>query len=126
MARTPSSMAPSTQSNSEDSPASWPAVRGRPRSLAHRPLPSMTIATCRGTRSAGIGGGVAPDGWGLGAFTCRGAPTSRLTQQARLPPRRDVGAVDERQGPQAALEVPLQQGRDQAAALPALGVLAGL
>ena len=48
-------MAPSTQSNSEASPASCPAVRGSPRCLAQRPLPSMTIATCPGTLSAGIG-----------------------------------------------------------------------
>ena len=41
--RTPSSMAPSTTSNSELSPSSWPAVRGSPRSCAQRPLPSMTI-----------------------------------------------------------------------------------
>src|SRR3712207_8349927 len=38
-------MAPSTQSNSEDSPASCPAVRGSPRCAAQRPLPSITIAT---------------------------------------------------------------------------------
>src|SRR6185437_16209772 len=28
-------------------PAWCPTVRGRPRRFAHRPLPSMTIATCR-------------------------------------------------------------------------------
>ncbi len=53
---TPISMAPSTTSKSECSPRSWPAVRGRPRSFAHRPLPSITIATWRGTRSAGTAG----------------------------------------------------------------------
>ena len=42
---------PSTTSSSAASPASWPSVRGSPRALAHRPLPSMTIATCRGTSS---------------------------------------------------------------------------
>jgi hypothetical protein len=26
----------------------WPATRGKPRSRAHRPLPSMMIATCCG------------------------------------------------------------------------------
>jgi len=30
-------------------PAAWPALRGRPRFLAQRPLPSMMIAMCRGT-----------------------------------------------------------------------------
>ena len=67
MACTPSSMAPSTQSNSEASPASWPAVRGSPRCLAQRPLPSMTIATCPGTLPAGICGGRTPEGCGFGA-----------------------------------------------------------
>ena len=71
MAFTPISMAPSTTSNSECSPCSWPAVRGSPRSSAQRPLPSMMIATCRGTRSAGTSGGVAPEGCGSGRRTCR-------------------------------------------------------
>ena len=46
----PSSMAPSMVSKSEYSPSSCPLVRGRPRSLAHRPLPSITMATCLGQR----------------------------------------------------------------------------
>src|SRR5690606_20074165 len=33
-------------------PARWPNVRGRRRARAQRPLPSMTIATCRGTAAA--------------------------------------------------------------------------
>ena len=66
---TPISMAPSTTSNSECSPCSWPAVRGSPRSFAHRPLPSITTATWCGTSSEGIAGGVAPEGCGTGART---------------------------------------------------------
>ena len=49
IAFTPISIAPSTTSKSAASPLSWPLVRGRPRALAQRPLPSMVIATCRGT-----------------------------------------------------------------------------
>ena len=63
---TPTSMAPATTSSSDASPASCPFVRGRPRALAQRPLPSMTIATCFGNRSARIVGGVAPEGCGKG------------------------------------------------------------
>ena len=48
----PSSIAPSMVSKSEYSPCSWPLVRGSPRSLAQRPLPSMTIATCWGSACA--------------------------------------------------------------------------
>jgi hypothetical protein len=44
-------------------------VRGKPRCLAHRPLPSMTIATCVGTRSRGIAGGRAPEACGDGGRT---------------------------------------------------------
>src|SRR5918995_1769506 len=55
-----------TPSSSAASPASWPLVRGRPRELAQRPLPSMTMATWRGIRSRAMAGGRAPDGWGKG------------------------------------------------------------
>src|SRR5690606_5032743 len=34
-------------------PASWPAMRGRPRRVAQRPLPSMMMATWRGTTRSG-------------------------------------------------------------------------
>src|SRR6266542_6864062 len=44
------SRAPSTVSNNASSPAACPSVRLRPRCLAHRPLPSMTMATWRGIR----------------------------------------------------------------------------
>src|SRR3954453_4409839 len=71
MALTPISMAPSTTSNSACSPRSWPAVRGSPRCLAQRPLPSITIATWRGTSSGGSCGGRAPDGGGVGGRTSR-------------------------------------------------------
>ena len=73
IAWTPTSMAPSTTSNSEGSPASWPAVRGSPRCLAQRPLPSMTIATCRGTSSVGRSGGRLPTGAGSAAAVRRTA-----------------------------------------------------
>lgn len=42
--------------------ASCPFVRGSPRSLAHRPLPSMTTATWRGSADAVTTGGRAPEG----------------------------------------------------------------
>ena len=32
-------------------PSRWPAMRGRPRSSAHRPLPSIMTATCFGSSS---------------------------------------------------------------------------
>ena len=63
---TPIWMAPEITSNKESSPRAWPSVRDSPRALAHRPLPSMTIATWRGTRSAGIAGGSAPSRCGAG------------------------------------------------------------
>ena len=44
----PSSSAPSTASNSASSPAACPSVRFNPRCVAHRPLPSITAATCAG------------------------------------------------------------------------------
>ena len=57
--RRPISRAPFTTLKSASSPATWPSVRARPRWLAQRPLPSMTQATCWGTRarssSAGTG-----------------------------------------------------------------------
>src|SRR4051812_35435283 len=46
----PSSRPPSTVSKRASSPAAWPSVRFRPRCCAQRPLPSMTMATWRGTR----------------------------------------------------------------------------
>src|SRR2546428_10751041 len=39
--------AASTTRRTAYAPARWPAVRGRPRRAAQRPLPSITIATCR-------------------------------------------------------------------------------
>ena len=39
-------------STSDSSPAPWPSVLARPRRCAHRPLPSITTATCWGTRGA--------------------------------------------------------------------------
>src|ERR1041385_3724918 len=46
---TPASMAPSTTSRTAFIPARCPRGRGRLRSRAQRPLPSMIMATCRGT-----------------------------------------------------------------------------
>src|SRR4051794_33076426 len=96
-------MAPSTTSKSELSPASWPLVRGSPCSLAHRPLPSMTIATCRGTRAGGRSGARAPEGCGVG-----GRGVRFMIGQSPL----DVG-----QRAQPALEVPGEERRHQTAGL---------
>src|SRR2546421_11654690 len=46
---TPASSAPSTASRTAFIPARWPSGRGRLRSRAQRPLPSMMTATWRGT-----------------------------------------------------------------------------
>src|SRR5881296_2428146 len=43
----PSPGAASTIRRTASTPARWPATRGRPRRPAQRPLPSITIATCR-------------------------------------------------------------------------------
>src|SRR5204862_4009431 len=45
----PASSAPSTASRTAFMPARWPSGRGRLRSRAQRPLPSMMTATWRGT-----------------------------------------------------------------------------
>ena len=82
----PSSMAPSTVSKSEYSPCSCPLVRGRPRSLAQRPLPSITIATCLGSAARGSAGGRAPDGCGVGGSAAAWFASCLST-----------GAVDQRQ-----------------------------
>jgi hypothetical protein len=61
----PISMAPQVMSMRTASPILWPSVRLNPRWVAHRPLPSMTTATCLGIWSAGMAGGTALDGcWG--------------------------------------------------------------
>src|SRR3989441_3659975 len=46
---TPAAIAPSTTSRTAFIPARWPSGRGRWRSRAQRPLPSMMTATWRGT-----------------------------------------------------------------------------
>ena len=66
---TPNSSEPYTQSINEASPASCPAVRGNPRSLAQRPLPSITTAMCLGTNSFPSLGGTTPDGCAGGKLT---------------------------------------------------------
>ncbi len=50
----PSSRAPSMHSNSASSPRRCPSVRLRPRSVAQRPLPSMTTARWRGMPSGSM------------------------------------------------------------------------
>ena len=52
----PSSRQASTMLSSTASPRLCPSVRGSPRSCAHRPLPSMTRATCVGRNSSGTAG----------------------------------------------------------------------
>src|ERR1017187_3361030 len=44
---TPASGAASTARRAASTPARCPMMRGRPRPVAHRPLPSMMIPTCR-------------------------------------------------------------------------------
>src|SRR5262249_36885137 len=46
----PSSRAASTTARTESLPRRWPSLRPNPRRRAHLPLPSITIATCRGRR----------------------------------------------------------------------------
>src|SRR5262245_42127109 len=50
---TPSDGAASTTRRTTSTPARWPALRGRPRSSAQRPLPSMMIATWRSGTGVG-------------------------------------------------------------------------
>src|SRR5689334_9131780 len=47
----PSSAAPFTLRRTASAPRLWPAMRGRPRAFAQRPLPSMMIATWTGAFS---------------------------------------------------------------------------
>src|SRR6478736_1987338 len=118
------SMAPATTSSSDASPASWPLVRGRPRALAHRPLPSMTIATCLGSSSAGTAGAVAPDGCGKGLayMGLRSVVIGFAAGSGSLGSR--SGPLDEAQRPQPSLDVPLEEGGDEAVALPAAPLVA--
>src|SRR5579863_261992 len=44
----PNSPAARTTWRSASTPRRWPSTRGRPRAAAHRPFPSMMIATCKG------------------------------------------------------------------------------
>src|SRR5918911_2608542 len=55
MASMPSSPAASRSGVRTATPARWPAARGSQWALAQRPLPSMMIATCRGTFSRSMG-----------------------------------------------------------------------
>src|SRR5215472_17266784 len=103
----PSSIAPMITSKSECSPRLWPSVLGRPRSLAQRPLPSMTKATWRGRSSGAMAGGRAPPAWGSGGRT------GPLT----MAPRRVSGMFNVLKRADRMLQVPLQVRGDQTAAL---------
>src|SRR5690242_14708240 len=103
----PSSIAPMITSKSECSPRLWPSVLGRPRSLAQRPLPSMTRATWRGKSWGAMAGGRAPPAWGSGGRT------GPLT----MAPRRVSGMLNVLQRADRMLQVPLQVRGDQTAAL---------
>src|SRR6266849_4162315 len=48
-------LAPQAEINSRtiSTPLRWPAIRGKPRCLAQRPLPSIMTATWRGTAELG-------------------------------------------------------------------------
>ena len=118
MAFTPISMAPSTTSNSECSPCSWPAVRGSPRLLGpaavavhdHRDVPGHLVE--RDRRAA-----VAPEGCGVGRRTgCR-----PLAGPAHRSPLADVG-----QRAQTALQVPGDERRHQPARLATVALLGGV
>src|SRR4029077_8396952 len=103
----PSSIAPMITSKSECSPRLWPSVLGRPRSLAQRPLPSMTRATWRGRSSGAMAGGRAPPAWGSGGRT------GPLT----VAPTRGSGMLNVLKRADRMLQVPLQVRGDQTAAL---------
>src|SRR5690242_7347108 len=111
------SMAPATTSSREASPASWPLVRGSPRALAHRPLPSMTIATCLGSRAGAMAGGVAPDGCGNG-LAYMGLRSVGIGFAS------GSGSFDETQRAQTSLDVPLEEGRHEPVALAAVSLVA--
>src|SRR5579863_10426251 len=49
----PARAAVSTVARTAFAPSTWPAVRGRPRWVAQRPLPSMMIATCMASSAPG-------------------------------------------------------------------------
>src|SRR5262249_30243881 len=48
----PNSPTARTVRRSASTPRRWPSLRGNPRAAAQRPLPSMMIATCRGTATS--------------------------------------------------------------------------
>src|SRR3974390_1249934 len=48
----PMSVAARTVRRTASTPRRWPSTRGSPRAAAQRPLPSMMMATCRGTAIA--------------------------------------------------------------------------
>ena len=75
---------PQVMSMRTASPILWPSVRLRPRWVAHRPLPSMTTATCLGSWSAGIAGGDALEG-------AAAVGADRRRRQAATPGRPPAG-----------------------------------
>src|SRR5688500_12851209 len=59
----PSSAAAVTACRTDSAPRRWPAMRGRPRARAQRPLPSMMIATCVGSGPPSAAEGTASVFW---------------------------------------------------------------
>src|SRR5712671_5317711 len=56
MVRTPMPRSPAARTvrRNASTPRRWPSARGSPRAAAQRPLPSMMMATCRGTANSPI------------------------------------------------------------------------
>src|SRR6478752_3558510 len=115
---TPISMQPLRTSMTTPSPTLWPSVRGSPRSLAQRPFPSITTATCLGTSSPGIFGGVAPEGCGSGVLYSRRLRPPSIPRTAMGFSRLPVSLFHVPQRAQAALEMPVQIGGHESAPLP--------
>ena len=61
----PRSPAARTVRRNASTPRRWPSTRGRPRAAAQRPLPSMMMATCRGTSKPSLPAGSGCVAWSL-------------------------------------------------------------
>ena len=107
-----------TTSNSDGLAHLVALVRGSPRALAQRPLPSMTTATCRGHQLGRDRGrpGAGRVRRGCDRAAAAGVARRRRSRrrQARAGHRHRSTSRSERSPP---LQVPLQVGRDQAAGL---------
>src|SRR4051794_26463711 len=62
----PISPAARTVARSASTPRRWPSVRGSPRAAAQRPLPSMMMATWRGTSKAASATAAGTSALGIG------------------------------------------------------------